>query len=168
MFTGLASLQAVSTTTYSDPYNIPGSYTQPSKNIPSNSSYYQPGSSGRISWATNYSDAVSNANTLNKPVVILFTGTNWCPACMKLEKEVLTQPEFARLVGSNFVFLKAEFPDYSESSMMGSPYRSIMLRYNVEAFPTFIVINPSGQILGRVDYQSGGPSAYAQALQRFR
>lgn len=133
--------------------------------------YQQPAQapvSNRINWTTRFSDAAAQANAQRKPIVILFTGTSWCPACIKLEREVLNQPEFARAVGNNFIFLKAEFPDYSESGMRASPYRNLMERYNIEAFPTFIVINPNGQQLGVVNYQYGGPSAYAQQLLRIR
>jgi thiol-disulfide isomerase/thioredoxin len=122
----------------------------------------------RINWLANYTEAANQAKAENKPIVVLFTGTSWCPACMKLEAEVLKRPEFARGVGNNFVFLKAEFNDYSEEGMRNSPYRSLMERYNVNAYPTFVVIDAAGQLLYKVNYQSGGPAAYVQALNRGR
>jgi thioredoxin-related protein len=179
----ISSLSAVITTNYSDPYrDSQGYYLSTPSNTPppSNTNYYQPRNvpqqqpqrpayqqmsvSNTINWTTSYSDASAKANAQRKPIVILFTGTNWCPACMKLEREVLNQPEFARAIGNRFIFLKAEFPDYSESGMASSPYRNLMERYNIEAFPTFVVVNGSGVQLGTVNYQAGGPSSYTQQL----
>ncbi len=120
--------------------------------------------SNQINWLRSYSEAVALSQSTSKPIVILFTGTGWCPACMKLEREVITRPEFAQAVGQRFVFLKAEFPDYSEPAVMASPYKSLLDRYGIDAFPTIVVINANGQQLYRVNYREGGPQMYAQEL----
>jgi thiol-disulfide isomerase/thioredoxin len=117
-----------------------------------------------INWLRNYSDAVALSQSTSKPIAILFTGTGWCPACMKLERTVLNNPEFAQAVAQRFVFLKAEFPDYSESAVMASPYKPLLDRYGVNAFPTIVVVNTNGQMLYTVNYREGGPQAYAQEL----
>lgn len=130
-------------------------------------SSYSPGptvSSNQINWLRTYSEAVALSQSTSKPIAILFTGTGWCPACMKLERAVLNHPEFAQAVAQKFVFLKAEFPDYSESAVMASPYKPLLDRYGVNAFPTIIVVNANGQMLFTVNYREGGPQIYAQEL----
>lgn len=118
--------------------------------------------SGVLKWVNTYSEAVAQSQSTGKPIVILFTGTNWCPACMKLEKEVLKSSEFAQMVGQKFIFLKAEFPDYS--NVAASPFKTLLDRYGIEAFPTIVVVNASGQQLYTVNYREGGARAYAQEL----
>lgn len=125
---------------------------------------YDSNTGAKIAWQPNYNGAVSLARTTSKPILILFTGTNWCPACMKLEREVLTKPEFARTVGDKFVFLKAEFPSYTAESIHASPYKFLLDRYQVDSFPTMIVIDVEGNVLFTVNYQAGGPDAYANEL----
>ncbi len=120
--------------------------------------------SNQIKWLRTYSEAVALSQSTSKPIIILFTGTGWCPACMKLEREVITRPEFAQSVGQKFVFLKAEFPDYSESSVMASPYKPLLDRYGVAAFPTIVVVDANGQQLFTVNYRNGGPEVYTQEL----
>lgn len=117
-----------------------------------------------ITWLKNYSDAVALSLSTSKPIAILFTGTGWCPACMQLERNVLTKVEFARSVGQSFVFLKAEFPDYSDSSVTASPYKPLLDRYGVKEFPTFVVIKANGQLLYTVNYRAGKPETYAQEM----
>lgn len=115
-----------------------------------------------ISWLNNYSEAVSLSQSSSKPILILFTGTNWCPACMILERKVLNQSEFAQAVAQKFVFLKAEFPDYSNAA--NSPYKPLLDRYNINEFPSIVVVDANGTVLYRVSYKEGGPQAYAQEL----
>lgn len=114
-----------------------------------------------ISWVTSYTEAVTEAKSSDKPILILFTGTTWCPACKLLEKNVLVKPSFASAVGNQFVFLKAEIP-YTSSN---SPYTSLLNRYNINEFPSIVIVNPSGNELFRVSYHGNvGEESYAQEL----
>ena len=64
-----------------------------------------------LTWLTNYEEAVNQARTQNKPLLLFFTGTGWCGACARLEKEALNTPEFAQIVAYNqFIFVKVDFP----------------------------------------------------------
>ena len=130
------------------------SYSPPSEHYASQS----------INWLRSYAESVALSQSTGKPIAILFTGTGWCPACMKLERLVLNHPEFTQAVAQRFVFLKAEFPDYSEAAVMASPYKPLLDRYGVNAFPTIIVVNANGQMLFTVNYREGGPQLYAQEL----
>lgn len=123
-------------------------------------------SSASINWLSNYDDAIASSKKLSRPIVVLFTGTRWCPACIKLERDVLSQPEFASSVGNKFVFLKAEFSDHSSTGMMRSPYQPLMDRYHVDSFPTIIIINADGQQLFTVEYRNAGPQEYADEMIR--
>lgn len=121
-------------------------------------------SSNQINWLRTYSEAVALSQSTSKPIAILFTGTGWCPACVKLERSVLNNPEFMQAVAQKFVFLKAEFPDYSEAAVMASPYKPLLDRYGIDVFPTIIVVNANGQMLFTVNYREGGAQMYAQEL----
>lgn len=119
-----------------------------------------------INWTTNYADAQRKSMEGAKPILILFTGTNWCPACMKLEREVLTNPRFANGVANSFVFMKAEFTDPSDAAITRSPYKQLLDRYNIEAFPSIVVTDAQGIQLFTVDYQEGGPDVYVRDLTK--
>lgn len=128
-------------------------------------------SADTLNWQPDYNRAVALARSSSKPILILFTGTTWCPACMILERSVLTKPEFARAVGDKLVFLKAEFSNYTMDSIQSSPYKFLLDRYQVDSFPTMIAINADGQTLFTVNYHAdiaknpaGAPSIYASEI----
>jgi thiol:disulfide interchange protein len=148
----LSSFVLCSSVVMAQPYPSQGNYAS------------NPSQANQINWLRSYSEAVALSQSTSKPIAILFTGTGWCPACMRLERLVLTHPEFAQAVGQKFVFLKAEFPDYSESAVMASPYKPLLDRYGINQFPTIVVVNANGQQLYTVNYREGGPQVYAQEL----
>lgn len=120
----------------------------------------------QINWLNSYEEAVKQSQMSSKPILILFTGTSWCPACMKLERDVLRRPEFAQAISQRFIFLKAEFPAFAANTMNTSPYRALAERYGIDAFPSIVVINGNGQQLFTVEYKAGGPEIYVQELNQ--
>ena len=117
-----------------------------------------------IHWFNTYEAALHQAQVQKKPLLILFTGTAWCPACKKLEKEVLVQPHFAAQVANAFVFLKADFRTHSGDKFLASPFYELLEKYKVQYFPTFVGVDQKGDELFRVDYQSGGVDVYVKEL----
>jgi thioredoxin-related protein len=130
------------------------------------SSYNTPStfSQGYIDWCDTYSESVNKAKASSKPLLILFTGSGWCPACMKLEKEVLGKPEFVQGVGGQFIFYKAEFNDPSPQGLAATPDSVLLDRYKVNSFPTIVVIDGSGKQLFTLGYKPGGPGVYVSEL----
>ena len=41
-----------------------------------------------VEWLTNYEAAKAEATAKHKRILALFTGSDWCPSCMKFEAEV--------------------------------------------------------------------------------
>jgi thioredoxin-related protein len=64
---------------------------------------------GGLTWYLNYDEAKAVAKKENKPIVILFTGSDWCPPCKALKKEVLPNPLFRKEAGKVILVL-ADFP----------------------------------------------------------
>lgn len=122
--------------------------------------YYNNPSENKINWQPSYQAAVSASRSLSKPILILFTGTSWCPACLTLERNVLTKPEFAQAIGNQLIFLKAEFSNHTAEYIETSPFKFLLDRYKVDTFPTMIIINPEGHVLFSVAYQGGKAGVY--------
>ncbi|MEZ4687071.1 MAG: thioredoxin family protein [Bacteroidia bacterium] len=60
-------------------------------------------------WYINLETAKSEALRLNRPLFLLFTGSDWCAPCKRLEKEVLTQKAFRSFAKDNLVLVKMDF-----------------------------------------------------------
>ena len=64
---------------------------------------------GGLKWYLDYNQAKKVALKEHKPVVILFTGSDWCPPCMALKKEVLPNKMF-KDQAAKVILVLADFP----------------------------------------------------------
>ena len=121
--------------------------------------------SSRLNWTTNYEEAIEQSRSSSKPILLFFTGSDWCGWCHKLEKEVLNTPEFAQEAGNQFIFVTVDFPLYKPAdSKTAEQNKRLQKKYDVKGFPTLVIIDKNEQTIGTTGYRPGGARAYADYL----
>jgi protein disulfide-isomerase len=121
--------------------------------------------SAAIDWQTNWEGAKQQARQQNKPLLLFFTGSDWCSWCIKLEKEVLSTTEFSQAFGNKVIFVKLDFPrGKNQPSEVREQNRSLQNKYEVKGFPTVILLDSNETLLGSTGYRPGGGKAYAAHL----
>lgn len=121
-----------------------------------------------IVWLTNYEEALDKAKQNSLPLILFFTGSDWCSWCNKLEKEAFDTNEFAQAAGNRFVFLKLDSPLYSPSSpQITAQNKQLQAKYDIRSFPTVIILDSTGQQqIGVTGYRPGGGLQYAEHLRK--
>ena len=61
-------------------------------------------------WSTNIEEAKAKATAENKTIVLVFSGSDWCAPCIKLDKNVWQSEEFKTFAAENLVLVRADFP----------------------------------------------------------
>src|SRR5678815_4008777 len=61
-------------------------------------------------WLTDLAKAKEKAKTENKMVLLDFTGSDWCPPCKALHKNVFSSSEFVDYAKKNLVLVEVDFP----------------------------------------------------------
>jgi len=118
-----------------------------------------------VNWQTDYASAMNQAASTGKPVILFFTGSDWCGWCSKLDSEVLETDEFARLVGDKFIFVKVDFPLYKpQDPQLTAANKALQEKYDVRGFPALIIVDKTGRQIGVTGYRAGGPKLYADHL----
>jgi thioredoxin-related protein len=121
----------------------------------------------KLNWLTNFE--MAQAQTGKKMLLINFTGSDWCPPCLMLEKEVFEQPEFAEYAAKNLVLLKVDFPRIKmQSTEEKAANRKLAERYEIYGFPTIVILDPDGKELGRLGYRPGGPKPFIAGIEKLR
>ncbi len=121
--------------------------------------------SEHVKWFTDYSDAAKLADSKGVPLVLFFTGSDWCMWCTKLEQEALDKPEFAHLAANKFVFVKLDFPmRQTINPQLASQNDQLKKKYGITGFPSVIIADANGNRIGATGYRPGGPKAYAEHL----
>lgn len=117
-------------------------------------------------WTSDLTAARQKAQETGKPIFLLFTGSDWCHWCVKLEKEVLATPEFESWAKENLILVKLDFLRYTEQAQdIKDKNEALRQQYGISGFPTVVLLAPDGQIVDQTGYQSGGPAAYIEHLK---
>ncbi len=122
-----------------------------------------------VSWLTDLPAALDQARSEKKLVLLDFTGSDWCSWCMKLDHDVLGTPEFAAYAQSKLVLVKVDFPHSTpQSADLKQANEELGRRFHVNGYPTCILVDASGNELGRqTGYLEGGPAAFLAELDGF-
>lgn len=121
------------------------------------------------SWLTNFETAQAQARSEGKLLLIEFTGSDWCPPCIMLERQVFSQPEFAEYAAQRLVLLKVDFPRTKEQSAeQKAANEKLAERFEIDGFPTVIVLDSDGKKIGELGYMPGGSKAFVAALEALR
>ncbi len=111
--------------------------------------------------------AFSTAYEENKPLLLLFTGSDWCPNCLRLEKTVLSTKEFEDFARDRLILLTADFPQRKkQASELASQNDRLAQKYNPSGlFPTIVLFSPDGKIHTHIGYKNQSPEEFIDTLQ---
>jgi len=121
-----------------------------------------------LNWLTDLPKAQAQAKAENKLVLMDFTGSDWCPWCMKLDKETFSQPAFADYANKNLVMVMVDFPAHKQQSDdLKQANAALAKKYGVDGYPTEIALKPDGTVVWKnVGYLPGGPAAMIAELDK--
>lgn len=120
-------------------------------------------------WLTDLPKAQAQAAKENKMVLLDFTGSDWCGWCIKLNKEVFSQPAFINYAKTNLVLVEVDFPAKKKlSAEQKKANDALAKKYNIKGYPTIIVLDSKGQKIGELGYQPGGPKAFIAELEKLK
>lgn len=121
------------------------------------------------SWQTDFKKAQEQAKTDKKLLLVDFTGSDWCGWCIRLNREVFSKPEFQQYANKNLVLLEIDFPRAkAQTDSIKKQNEQLATQYQIQGFPTIIVLNGEGRKVGELGYMEGGPSAFIAQLEKLR
>lgn len=127
------------------------------------------GRAAKVLWRMDLPGALKQAQSENKPVLLNFTGSDWCPSCMRFDQEIVSTSRFADYASAKLILVKLDFPRHTlQSETLRRANEELSDRYHVDSFPTYILVNASGNELGRRGGDiEGGPDAFIADLESF-
>lgn len=106
-------------------------------------------------WETDLNAALRTAQDQDKHVLVDFTGSDWCGACKKLDRNVFSKPEFEKLASPHFVLTTI---DYREKTPLPSErlkeVKALIKKYKIHRWPTILLIDSDGSVYA--DHTSSG------------
>lgn len=122
-------------------------------------------------WQTNFKTAKQIAASENKPIILVFQGSDWCAPCIKLDHEVWSTDIFKKYAKDHFVMLQADFPRKKKNALPKDQTKAnalLFVRYNKNGiFPFVVVLDSKGKVLGETSYKKTTPEKYIKELTSF-
>jgi protein disulfide-isomerase len=121
-------------------------------------------------WIDDFAAALTNAKDKSVPVLMNFTGSDWCSWCKKMKREALDKKEFTEWAASNVILMEVDSPDSKpQAAEVKKQNEALKQRFKVSGYPTFVLVDAEGKELGRVEgYTSGGPAAFIKLIESWR
>ena len=117
-------------------------------------------------WLTDFEAAKKAASEREVPILVDFTGSDWCGWCIRLKDEVFSKDTFIAYAKENLVLLMLDFPMRTElPEALKEQNETLRERYRIRGFPTILLLDAEGEELARTGYRRGGPEAYVEHLQ---
>ena len=118
-------------------------------------------------WLTDFTKAQAEAKAGDKLLLLDFTGSDWCMWCRRLQAEVFSQPEFEEYAKKNLVLMAVDFPRAKPlTAEVRKQNASLAQKFEIEGFPTIVILNPDGKQVGLLGYVPGGPGAFIRELAK--
>ena len=121
-------------------------------------------------WTTDYKKAQEEAKATHKLLLLDFTGSDWCGFCFQLDRAILSQPQFKDYAGKNLVLVEIDFPRRKAQSVETRKQNAELVeRYQIQGFPTLVVLDGEGKTVWRYDgLYTGGIAAFLAELDKVR
>jgi thiol-disulfide isomerase/thioredoxin len=121
-------------------------------------------------WLTDLDAAKTAAKATNRPILAVFSGSDWCKPCIMYEQEVFAKPEFAAYAKDKLVLAHFDFPRLKKNQLPAAQQKmndAAAAQLNREGdFPLAVVIAPDGKVLAKTGYIAGGPAAFEAYLKK--
>jgi len=96
----------------------------------------------QVKFETGSTDALREKAVETGKLVLIDLYAPWCPPCRLMDKQVLAREDVGDFVGQRFVAAK-----YDTDKATG---RMLMEKYGDGSIPLFLVFDPQGELLGRI------------------
>lgn len=121
-----------------------------------------------LNWQTDVNKAIAMSNKTKKPMLLFFTGSDWCGWCIRLQNEVLKKPEFAKWANDNVILVELDYPRRApQTDEIKKQNAELQQAFGIQGYPTIWFATgkqkdgkPSFTGIGNTGYVAGGPAAW--------
>ena len=115
----------------------------------------------------NLDEALKSAKANKRYVVAVFSGSDWCGWCKKLEQEILSTETFRKGAVGRYELVYIDNPRNKDllSEHGKENNRNLTSKYDIRGFPTVLVLDADGQKVAEMGYDAGGPEKYLEKLE---
>lgn len=114
-----------------------------------------------LNWHTDMTTATELSIKENKPLLLFFTGSDWCGWCIKLQRDVLKTTEFANWATQNVILVELDFPrSKPQDNNLKMQNAQLAQTFGIQGYPTVWLVKPVKGADAKVNLQGLGSLGY--------
>lgn len=98
-------------------------------------------------WTMDYDSALKLAADKDLPVLLNFTGSDWCIWCKRMDEQVFAKDQWKEYAGSNVVLVTLDFP--RNKSVVPPDFQKrndkLKKKFEIQGYPTYVVLESDGK-----------------------
>nr|WP_299384573.1 thioredoxin family protein [Allomuricauda sp.] len=123
-------------------------------------------------WQANFDEAISLAQEQDRPIVVVFSGSDWCGPCIRFKKTILESEAFKSYASDHYLMYNADFPRKKKNQLPEEKLNSnkaLFEAYNPKGyFPLVVVLDKDRRVLGATGYNRKlSPEDYINKLDGY-
>lgn len=114
-------------------------------------------------WHTDMKKASDIAVKEGKPILMFFTGSDWCGWCKRLQAEVLETSDFKKWAKDHVVLMELDFPRRTaQDQAIKTQNYQLQNVFKVSGYPTVHFVNPEIKPDGKINLNGLGKTGYVR------
>lgn len=122
-------------------------------------------------WNTNFDEVKWKAEKENKNILLVFSGSDWCGPCIKLDQVVWKSLEFQAEADKKWIIYRADFPNKRKNQLAPDLVESnnkLAEKYNKKgSFPLVLLLDPKGKVIGMTGFKNVSAQDYIKLIHSF-
>jgi len=113
-------------------------------------------------------DAFERSKTLQYPLLVVFSGSDWCVPCIRFQNTILNDEGFQKFAGKQIVILKADFPQQKKlPKELVAQNEELAEKYNPDgSFPQLVLVRPDRSLVSTLIYNNHTPEVFIRELTK--
>jgi len=108
------------------------------------------------------------AKSKDLPILLNFSGSDWCSVCWKINKTVFLTDEWKSYAKDKLMLVNIDSP--RDTTVLPEQYRErnkkLVAKYKVEGYPSFVILDSDGTLISKFGMKSDmhGPYAFVRKI----
>ncbi|MGB1449525.1 MAG: thioredoxin family protein [Flavobacteriaceae bacterium] len=119
-------------------------------------------------WESDFVVAQEKAQQENKKLLLVFSGSDWCIPCIRLEKEVWENDTFLAYAMEKLILYRADFPKRKKNQLpatLAAKNQALAEEFNPKGyFPWVVVFEAKGKAIGTFVYTGSPVEDYIKTI----
>ncbi len=98
---------------------------------------------GGKGWTSNLEAGIAQAKKEGKSVLVEFTGSDWCPPCIMMQKNVFSKSEFVSAASKSYVLVIIDQPNKDKE--LAKKNAPLFQKYKINSVPHVVLLDGSGK-----------------------